>query len=206
MSSRRMPRREKPRSKSGRSTGPRDFDNISMDEIRSAAPYMSKVFSRYAFIAVVLHITVIAATVAEFLLVPWWTLYGRAVLVLRLPLLLFVAVYACCCGTVGVAMMYGSGAPGKTLRSLRPTPLLSAWLFLGYIDLYLVRIPSLFIDAASGWIPDSGQTVQAGLLRAAIGLAVIFEFHLTLNLVYQQGVRNNVRYNLLVRSQHVRNV
>ena len=196
-----MSRREKPRSKSARPSGERDFDNVGSDEIVAASGYMSAAFSRYAVIAVLLHIFVLAATVAEFYLVPYWTLYGRAVLALRLPLLLFVAFYARCCGTVGVAKMYGSGAPAKTLRALRPTPLLAVWLILGYIDLYGVRIPSLFLDAASKWIPDSGQTVEAGLLRAAIGVVVVFEYHLTLNLVYQQGIRNNVRYNLLLRSQ-----
>lgn len=200
MSSRKMPRRDKLRPKTSR-TGPRDFDNISDDEVMRAAPYMSRVFARYAFIAALLHIVVIAVTAGEFLLVPWWTLYGRAVVVLRLLLLLFVATFSCCHGVVHVAMMYGSGAEGKTLRALRPTPVLAVWLILGYIDLYLVRIPSLVLDAASGLIPDSGQSVEAGMLRAAIGLAVVFEFHLTLNLVYQQGIRRNVLYNLLMRAQ-----
>ena len=205
MSNRRtQPRRNKSRAKP--KTAPRDFGNLGVDEIRAAAPYMSKVFARYVFISVVLHVVVVSSTVGEFFLVPWWTLYGRAITAVRLVLLLFVALYACCCGTVRVAKMYGSGASGKTLRALRPMPILAVWLMLGYIDLYLVRIPSIVLDSASGWIPGAGQSVEAGLLRAAIGLVAVFEFHLTLNLVYQQGVRNNVRYNLLVRPSQVKPV
>ncbi len=198
MSSRASPRRDRLRSKVR--TGPRDFDSISKEEINEMGPRMSRVFARYAFIAAFLHAVVIGITVGEFLLVPWWTLYGRIIVAVRLLLLVLVAMCACCCGAgVRVASMYGSGMPGKVLRSLRPTPILALWLILGYVDLYAVRIPSIFLDAASFLIPRLGQSVQEGLLRAAIGFAMIFEFHLTLNLVYQQGVRRNVRFNLLMK-------
>lgn len=185
-----------PRKRKSRVT-PRDFDTITRDEIEDTAPHMSRVFSRYVWISIFLHASILAVTAGEFLIVPWWTLYGRAVLAVRLLLLLCVGMYATCCGVVRVVYMYGSGLPGKTLRAMRPMPVLAMWLILGYIDLYLVRIPSIFIDAASPFIPGQGQTLQAGLLRSALGFVLIFEFHLTLNLVYQKGVRWNVLFNLL---------
>lgn len=176
----------------------RDLDSVTFDEVRRAAPRMSRAFARCAAAAAVLHAAVVAATVAEFLVVPWWTLYARALTAVRLVVLACVALHAgCCCGRVPVVAMYGPGAPGKTLRALRPAPVLAAWLALGYAELYCVRIPGIAVDAAAGLIPGSGQTLEAGLLRAAVGVAVAAEFHLALHLVYQRGVRQNVAENLL---------
>lgn len=192
-------RRDKSHRKSKQRSSPRDFDSVTRNEIESLAPQMSRVFARYVCISIFLHASVVAVTVGEFVIVPWWTLYGRAVVAVRLLLLVCIGLYACCCGVVRVAYMYGTGMPGKTLRAMRPVSALAVWLILGYVDLYAVRIPSIVLDLASPFIPGAGQSPQAGMLRAAIGFALVFEFHLTRNLVYQQGVRRNVYFNLLLR-------
>jgi hypothetical protein len=170
------------------------FETIASSVIKRAAPIMSRVFIRYALTAAMLHIVVLGVTVCELILVPWWTLYVRAILLVRLACLLAV-VFGACCYCVGrpvrVAEMYGTGAPNKTARALSATPLLGAWLVLGYIDVGL-RVLSVVADAVSVALPPAGQVAQAGLLRAAIGVPIVFEFHLTLNLIYQQGIRHNV--------------
>ena len=178
---------------------PRDFDTISKDEFARAIPRLSRVFMRYACIGVFLHILVIAVTVGEVFLVPWWTLYLRAILVPRILLLAWVALCATCCNYVPVAIMYRPGTPVKYLRTLRPVPFLSFWLMLGYIDVYVLRIPSIFLDASAVLWPGSDQTLEASLLRAAIDVAVVLEFYITLNVIYEQGVRRNVLYNLLIK-------
>ncbi len=178
---------------------PRDFDTISKDELMRAMPRLSRVFMRYACIGVFLHLLVIAVTIGEVFLVPWWSLYLRAILVPRILLLGWVALCATCCNYVPVALLYRPGTPVKYLRTLRTVPLLALWLMLGYIDVYLLRIPSIILDATAPLWPTSGQTVEASLLRAAIDVAVVLEFYITLNVIYEQGVRRNVLYNLLIK-------
>ena len=178
---------------------PRDFDTISKDEVMRAMPRLSRVFMRYACISLFLHILVIAVTIGEVFLLPWWTLYLRAILVPRILLLAWVALCGTCCGYVPVALLYRPGSPVKYLRTFRPVPFLAFWLMLGYIDVYLLRIPSIILDATAPLWPESGQPVEASLLRAAIDVAVVLEFYITLNLIYEQGVRRNVLYNLLIK-------
>ncbi len=178
---------------------PRDFDTISKDEMVRATPRLSRVFMRYACIGIFMHLLVIAVTIGEVFLVPWWTLYLRAILVPRILLLAWVALCATCCGYVPVALLYRPGTPIKYLRTLRPVPCLAFWLMLGYIDVYLLRIPSILLDVTAPLWPESGQTVQMSLLRVAIDVAVVLEFYITLNIIYEQGVRRNVLYNLLIK-------
>ena len=68
-----------------------------------------------------------------------------------------------------------------------------------YVDVYLLRIPSILLDATAPLRPESGQAVEPSLLRAAIDVAVVLEFYITLNVIYEQGVRRNVLYNLLIK-------
>ena len=84
-------RGKKPRTAKKR-IAPRDFDTISKDELVRASARLSRVFVRYACIGVFLHILVIAVTIGEVFLVPWWTLYLRANLQPRILLLAWVAL------------------------------------------------------------------------------------------------------------------
>ena len=184
----------------------RKLENISRKEVRQTAPWLSRVFTRYVFVAALLHVLVIGVTLFEVYLVPWWTLYFRIIVAVRLALLLWVGICTSCCCTVPVVLMYRDPIVDHKLRALRKTPSLVLWLLLGYVDYYVFRIPGIFLDAVSPLLPGSGQTVHAALLRVAIGIVVLFEFRASLHFLYTCGVVNNVDLNLRLRKPAVADV
>jgi hypothetical protein len=155
------------------------------------------VFLRYISITIFLHLTVVAVTVVEAVYVPFWTLYLRAILLPRIFLLLWLIFCGMCCAAINVGHLYRPGRVVKYARTFRAVPALGLWLLLGYVDLYVVRYPSIIIDVTAPLWVDTGQKVEASLLRAAIDVAVVCEFYLARNVIYEQGVRRNVVFNLL---------
>ncbi len=161
---------------------------------------MARVFTRYVLVAAGLHTLVIAATVAEAFLVPWWTLYFRAIVAVRLVLLLWIALFTPCCTVIPVVHLYRDPAVDNRLRASRRLPALALWLALSYVDYYIFRIPALLLDIASPFIPSAGQPVNAAVARVAVDLLVIAELGAALHFVYDCGILTNVNRNL--RSHH----
>ena len=161
---------------------------------------MARVFTRYVLVAAGLHALVIAATVAEAFLVPWWTLYFRIIVAVRLALLLWIALFVPCCSVIPVVHLYRDPAIDNRIRASRRLPALALWLVLSYADYYIFRIPALLLNIASPFIPGAGQPVNAAVTRVAVDLLVLAEFGTALHFVYDCGILSNVNHNLRAKS------
>lgn len=187
----------RPQRKKKRRQRKKVLDDFTKKEVLAATPYLSFIFSKYAFLGVFVGVFVIAFTVGEIVLVPYFTLYFRAVGALRTLLLLCIALRARLVRDYQIVYMSGNGNSAKHIRALRRAPLLWLWYALSSLDLWLARLPPIFLDAYSIWNPVPGQLPAAGMLRVALDLVVAFELLWTRNIVITQGLRRNVIYNFV---------
>ena len=173
------------------------MDDYTKTQVKAANPWLSFIFSKYAFFGVFVGVFVVLFTVGEFLLVPYFTLFFRGVGAFRTLLLFMIALRARLKRDYRIVSMFGSGDSAKQIRALSNAPLLWLWYVLSSFDLWFARVPPLFLDLYSVFEPVAGQLPAAGLLRAALDLVVLFELLWVRNIVITQGLRRNVKFNFI---------
>jgi len=165
-------------------------------QVAALRPAMTAIFVRYVFYASLLHLAFVVTTAVQFTVTPRYTLWFRAVLVFRL-LLLWSVVLRVCCGccclcrlrVVAVDELNGVGAFWKIPRTFSAYPTLNVWFLLGAVELFLLRIPAVVIDALS---PLNGADVRDAATWVTVDVFLVFEFYAAVHLIYFIGVRKAV--------------
>jgi len=173
-------------------------DDVTKEVAASAFRPLARTFMRYVTIALILGLLVVAATVAQMVLAPWWTLYLRAIAFVRVLFLTLLLFGMCVCRPVHVLQLYGTGEASQSLVALRPVPLLAFWRILGYADLFVGRILPILMDLLSLATHQQLPPSRA-LLRIGVSVVVLVEYFVEVWLVHELGIWANVKKRLLLK-------
>ena len=163
----------------------------------------SKILLRTFFVCVVVAlffgIVVIAITALQIVFEPfWWTLYLRSLAFVRTVILLFLVLRICLCRRISVLRLYGMGEESQCTSTVKRVFLLWAWRFLGYLDLCVGRILPLIADVVSLAARPDIPAMHA-LIRLGVGVVVLIEYYMSMWLVHERGIWDNVNANLYLR-------
>ncbi|KKL78209.1 hypothetical protein LCGC14_2027140 [marine sediment metagenome] len=169
----------------------RALDDVPRAEIGDKRRRLQRAFKCYVALALASHVT-LAALTAVYIVVWQHTgyvavLYARVLVVVRIVLLVRVLSIR----RIDVVVLVGVRRYHKVVRHFKRHPALALWLWVGFVDLYVLRYKAVLIDVLHFALSGPADTLQ---FPAYVLLDVLYivDFHLTFYLVYWVGTCGTV--------------
>lgn len=165
------------------------LDHVAEEKMKKIQPKLSSFLKWYILVVVMCELVVFGGSIASIAI--WWYTGYTWTMIVRLfgqLRLLFSAASICC--DLPVYGMFGTGKFFKIPKTLALCLPLGLWVWIGLIDLILLRITMLIIDVIyfiSHPVPDS-PLVQI-LIFIVIGIVLIIEPIASMHFIYYSGIR-----------------
>ena len=174
--------------------------DVQLSHWRKRGPHAIRVYLARHFFALLFGLVVVAVSAAVLVADPFWTLYLRAALLLRVTLSLLNMLSICAFGNFQLMALYLVGEDCASLASTSSDGLLYASRIIDIIERFILQPMSLIGNFASLIHPPP----EPSLLRLGLDLAWIIESRISTLLIYELGIKNNVYNNVLRRKRYAR--